>query len=106
MMAETLVDPLGRTWVLWDIERFYGYRSRLPAQMASAIEHFLYRNLLERSAAVVMGISPSNPVGVYATVGLTRLLGLARARQLPGCCFEFEADLARQPLPASLLVAV
>lgn len=100
-VEDSIVDHLGRTWVLWDIQRFYDHRAGLPGQMARAIELFLYHNRPERVAAVMMGISPSNPIGVYATVGITRLLGLARASQLSGCDFEFETDM-----PARVLAEV
>ncbi len=91
-IAETLVDPTGRTWCLWDVERFYSYRTKLPQRMCLAIELMLYQGFFERDVARRMGISESNPVGVYVTVGLVRLLAMARAGRLPGCLIEFEVD--------------
>lgn len=97
--------PPGREWVLWDVERFFGYRGLLPQRMRDALDLFLYRGQFERQVAERMGISGTNPVGVYATVGLTKLLAMARDGRLPGCSFEFEVDLVprgyrrgRQPL--------
>lgn len=90
-------SPPGREWVLWDVERFFDYRILLPERMRDALDLFLYRGQFERQVAERMGISGTNPVGVYATVGLTKLLGMARAGLLPGCSFEFEVDL----VPAS-----
>lgn len=82
----------GREWALPDVRRFYDYRSLLPNQMRRAVELFLYQQRLEREAAVLMGVSPTNPVAMYATVGLTKLLGKARAGQLSGCRFDFYCD--------------
>jgi hypothetical protein len=92
-VTETLIDPVGRTWCLWDVERFYSYRSRLPERMRLAIELMLYQGRFERDVARQMGISESNPVGVYVTVGLVRLLAMARSGRLPGCRVEFEVDM-------------
>ncbi len=91
-VAETLVDPAGREWVLWDVERFYDHRRRLPERMRVAIELMLYEGRFERDVACSMGISESNPVGVYVTVGLVRLLAMARAGRLRGCRIEFDVD--------------
>jgi hypothetical protein len=91
-VAETLVDPAGREWVLWDVERFYDHRRRLPERMRVAIELMLYEGRFERDVARSMGISESNPVGVYVTVGLVRLLAMARTGRLRGCRIEFDVD--------------
>lgn len=48
----------------------------LPRRQQQAIELFLIQNVLEEEAAVMMGVSPTNPVGMYATAGLERLLKL------------------------------
>jgi hypothetical protein len=92
-VAETIADPTGRTWCLWDVERFYAYRRQLPERMQTAIELMLYQGMFERDVARSMGISESNPVGVYVTVGLVRLLAMTRAGSLPGCRIEFDVDL-------------
>jgi len=76
-------ETTGREVSLWDIEYFYEQRSRLPEQMRVAIELCLYENVLERDAAKRMGTSETNPVAVYATVGLTKLLRLARNGEFP-----------------------
>ena len=48
----------------------------LPLRQQQAIELFLVQNMPEDTAAVVMGVSHTNPVGMYATSGLERLLKL------------------------------
>jgi hypothetical protein len=105
-LPEVITDPAGRQWSIWDVERFYAlrdqqlydeahreWRYRIPRQMARALELFLYDNMLERDAAVAMGVSPSNPIGTYATVGLAKMLHAAREQELPGIDFEFEVDM-------------
>lgn len=84
-VSDTLVSGVdGAEYSLWDIDYLYAQRARLPEQMCRAIELCLYENVLEKKAAVLMGVAESNPVAVYATVGLTRLLALALAGDLPG----------------------
>lgn len=82
-VPDVLTDPSGREVALWDIEYFYEQRTRLPEQMRTAIELCLFENVLEREAAKRMGTSESNPVSVYATVGVTKLLRMARDGELP-----------------------
>jgi hypothetical protein len=38
-----------------------------------AVELFLYEDKRERDVAEAMGVSPANPVAIYATQGLRRL---------------------------------
>jgi hypothetical protein len=90
-VPDILVASDGRSYSIWDIDLFYGQRSCLPHQMGRAIELCLYNNVLERNAAVLMGVAPSNPVAVYATVGLTRLLSQAYTGDLPGYRLLVEA---------------
>ena len=84
-VGDTLISGVdGAEYSLWDIDYLYDQRHRLPEQMRRAIELCLYENVLEKQAAVLMGVAESNPVAVYATVGLTRLLALAYTGDLPG----------------------
>lgn len=84
-VSDTLVSGCdGAEYSLWDIDYLYLQRSVLPEQMRRAIELCLYENVLEREAAVCMGVAPSTPVAIYATVGLTRLLAMAYNSSLPG----------------------
>lgn len=48
----------------------------LPKRQQQAIELFLVLNQPEESVAVAMGLAPTNPIGMYATAGLERLLQL------------------------------
>lgn len=79
---DVLVASNGRSYCIWDIDRLYAQRVRLPDQMRRAIELCLYENVLEKEAAVLMGVAPTNPVSVYATVGLCRLLSMAYTGEL------------------------
>lgn len=92
-----IVAPNGVRWVLFDLEYLYKIAMRrptgkkevdrrrptLPLRQQQAIELFLVLNLPEKEAAIRMGLSPSNPVGMYATSGLTRLLRLMDTGYLP-----------------------
>jgi hypothetical protein len=82
--VEELVDPRGTSWNLFDLE--YLYREGLPLlpeRMWQAIELFLVRNIKESAVAVTMGISPTNPVAMYATRGLEKLVLLIEDGELP-----------------------
>lgn len=92
-----IVAPNGVSWSLFDIEYLYQIAMRqptgakpydrahpcLPIRQQQAIELFLVLNLPEKEAAIRMGLSPNNPVGMYATSGLTRLLRLMDTGYLP-----------------------
>lgn len=80
---EVLEAPDGREYCLWDIDLFYGGRTILADQQRMAIEVCLYENVLEREAAIRMGVQPSNPVSIYATIGLTYMLVAALEGTLP-----------------------
>lgn len=83
-----ITAPNGTVWSLFDIEYLYREAMRrptgvkpydllhpcLPIRQQQAIELFLILNLPEDEAAVIMGLSPTNPIGMYATSGLTKLL--------------------------------
>lgn len=72
-----------RSYSLWDIKRFYEARTHLAPGQASAITLCLYENVAERQAALQLGISEKSPVAIYATVGITRLLRMAREGTIP-----------------------
>lgn len=92
---EILPSVDGREWNIWDVERFYGYRRLLPEQQRRCIELFLHDNFFERETAQALGVGRGKhtSVAIYATVGLIKLLAMARAGELPGCHFDFEVDL-------------
>lgn len=73
---DTIRDHNGNEWCLWDIEYLYAQRSRLSPRQSEAIELCLFQNMTERAAAVSMGVSPTNPVAMYATDGLRKLVAL------------------------------
>lgn len=72
-----LRDPDGITWSLWDLEELYRiavHTDLLPLRQRQAIELFLVLNMPEDKVAETLGIKKSNPVGMYATSGVVRLL--------------------------------
>ena len=72
-----ITDPDGVAWSLWDVEELYEIAVKsplLPLRQRQAIELFLVLNMPEDRVAEVMQIKVSNPVGMYATSGLTHLL--------------------------------
>lgn len=82
-VSDTLVAS-GREYSLWDVTRFYEHRMILPPRQQMSIQFCLFENMKERDAAARMGIKPTNPVAIYATIGLTALLGKASTGDLPG----------------------
>lgn len=82
-VGDVLVAADGRSYSLWDVDTFYRYRTTLPSRQSLSIQFCLYENMKERDAAVRMGIKPTNPVSIYATIGLTSLLTKAFAGDLP-----------------------
>jgi Sigma-70, region 4 len=70
---DTINGPDGVQYCLFDIQRLYGYRVHLSQRQRQAVELFLYQDLREREVAESMGVSPANPVAIYATQGLRRL---------------------------------
>lgn len=81
---DTITGPDGESWSLWDLEYLYEESQRiLPTKQARTIELFLLGNMLEADVAVILGSKPSNPVGMYATVGLTRICKMVHDGELP-----------------------
>lgn len=72
-----LVASDAREYSLWDVQTFYDQRIVVPERMQQSIQFCLFENMKERDAAVRMGISSSNPVSEYATIGLTNMLAKA-----------------------------
>lgn len=85
LVPDTLVsEDGGREILLWDAITFYDARVVLPERQQQSIQFCLYENLKEKDAAVKMGIAPSNPVSVYATIGLTMMIDRAVQGLIPG----------------------
>jgi predicted DNA-binding protein (UPF0251 family) len=74
----------GHEFNYWDLERIYTYSQiALPRRQYQAIFLCLYENVLEKDAAEMMGVSPTNPVAMYATKGLEKLLDHLRTGRIP-----------------------
>lgn len=83
--VDTVVGPKGASWSLWDIERLYEVSQQvLPRRQAQAIRLFLVENMFEADAAEAMGLSRTNPIGMYATDGLSRIVALVAERRIRG----------------------
>ena len=78
-----LQGPGGVEYHLVDIRYLYSCRGLLSARQRQAIELCLYEDTREKDAALLMGVSPTNPVAMYATNGLVRLLEMVAAGMLP-----------------------
>jgi hypothetical protein len=72
---EEVTTPSGNTWSLWDLEYLYERAANLltPAQYR-AITLFLVHDIKEQDAAELMGVSRTNPIGMYAALGLSKLV--------------------------------
>lgn len=74
--VDTLQGPDGEWYSLWDLEAVLAHMGDLPPRQREAIELCLVDNIREVDAAVQMGVSPTNPVAMYATSGLEKLVEL------------------------------
>lgn len=73
----------GHEYHIMDIEAIYlASQVYLAPRQAQAIQHFLVGNLREVDVATMMGISPTNPIGMYASDGLTKLVEMIQNREL------------------------
>lgn len=82
-VADELVASDSRSYSLWDVQAFYEQRGVVPERQQQSIQFCLYENMKESDAAVRMGIAATNPVSVYATIGLTSMLTKAISGDLP-----------------------
>jgi len=80
---DTITGPDGVTYCLWDLEYLYGEIHRLSPRQRQAIELCLVANLKEVEVATMMGLSPTNPVAMYATLGLKKLVEMIDSGELP-----------------------
>lgn len=81
-VEDTITDD-GVSISLWDVEYLIANLRVLPPRQRQAIQFCLIENMREQDAAVRMGVSPTNPVSMYATSGLTKLVALVRVGALP-----------------------
>lgn len=80
---ETITDAEGEDWNLFDVQYLLSNLHMLPRRQAEAILHFLVEGKSEPEVAAIMGIQPTNPVGLYATAGCERLIELIGNGGLP-----------------------
>lgn len=78
-----ITGPKGITLNLHDIELLYGYRTKLSPRQKEAIELFLFRDIREKDVAVMMGVSDTNPVAIYATQGLKKIYRMIQSGEIP-----------------------
>lgn len=73
----------GLQYHIMDIEALYSAsQTSLAPRQAQSIALFLVGNLRETDVARIMGIAPTNPIGMYATDGLCRLIEMVQQRIL------------------------
>ena len=68
---------------LRDIQYLYSCRTLLTTRQRQAIELCLYEDQREVDVALLMQVSPTNPVAMYATNGIKKIISLAHAGELP-----------------------
>jgi hypothetical protein len=69
--------PYGNEWSLWDLEYLYAASQKyLTLRQKQSIALCLVHNMREKDAARVMRVSLTNPVMMYATHGIRRLLDM------------------------------
>lgn len=75
--VDVVVCPGGIEISLWDLENIYRQLpDLLSVRQWQSIDLFLVTGYLENEVAVLMGLSPTSPVGQYATNGLEKLIRL------------------------------
>ena len=82
---DEVVSPIdGQVYSLFDLEHLYEQLHRLPPRQREAIELCLVQNMKETDAALAMGVSKTNPVAMYATSGLEKLVEFVQSGVLSG----------------------
>ena len=81
--VDVIFDPDGFEWCLHDLEYLYRQLPILSLRQRQAIELYLVQNKREDEVAILMGTLPSNPVGMYATTGLQRLITMIEDGRFP-----------------------
>jgi DNA-directed RNA polymerase specialized sigma24 family protein len=80
---DVIVGPGGMEICLWDLEYLLTQLDKLPPRQSQAIQLFLVENHKEKVAAKMMGVSEENPIGMYATSGLAKLVAWVNDGSLP-----------------------
>lgn len=71
-----------KSYHLGDIQYLYRCRTLLTPRQRQAIELCLYEDMREVDVSQVMGVSPTNPVAMYATNGLRKLVSLSESGEI------------------------
>lgn len=79
---DTITGPDGSVYHLSDIQYLFECRTLLSPRQRQAIELCLYQDTKEKDATLIMGVSRTNPVAMYATNGLRRICEMIEAGQL------------------------
>lgn len=79
---DTITGPDGIDYCLWDIEHLYEQVRLLSPRQRQAIQLCLVSNVKEKDATRIMGVSPTNPVMMYATNGLKKICDLIEAGEI------------------------
>lgn len=79
----------GDEYSLWDIKKLFEYgQENLPRRQKQAIYLCLYDNILEKDAAIMMGVSPNNPVMMYSSRGCQHIIEDLKAGKISGIRWE------------------
>ena len=88
---------------LWDLEYLYLVSQQiLPIRQRQAIRLCLVMNMSEQDAAVIMKIDDTNPVAMYATSGLEKIIHNMRFNLLPRRELVLATEARKQPRPESV----
>lgn len=88
--VDTIHGPEGFSISIWDLEYLYEVSQViLPIRQRQAIRLCLILNYSEQDAADVMKIDQTNPVAMYATSGLEKIVHMLRFDILPSREYVF-----------------
>jgi len=74
--VEDVLVSHGFSISLWDLDYLVSAISCLPTRQRQAIQLCFLDGLREEDAAIAMGVSPTNPVSMYANAGLVKILAM------------------------------
>lgn len=80
---ESITDADGIEWNLFDVAYLLDQLEALTPRQSQAIWLFLVEGKREDEVAEMMGILPTNPVGLYATAGIEKLIQMIEDGTLP-----------------------
>lgn len=83
--VESFTGPDGISWSIRDLFHLYDASQKmLSPRQSQAIRMFLVSQMFEADVAEAMGLSRTNPIGMYATAGIERLIELVDAGAIKG----------------------